>query len=309
MIKSVISRSKSVLFILIGILAFLGNDAYGQEEKIGARLTVEHVKVMNENSSLKITAIYRGEEGYEPAKNLNFTIYKINESEVYPEEISEEDSVEDSEEDSEAISEEKIGDVTTNQEGKATFVIPSQFVTQASTYFIRIENSDTYEDDEEEVTVMDAILEASVEEIDSVYHIKARFVSVDNESLADQTLKVGLKRLFGSLSIGEDDSYETDEDGVILVPIQDGLTGIDGKLTFQVTLKDNDDYGTIIALVISDIGVPVKDESTFAQRTLWSPPTKTPIFLLIVPNVILIGIWGILVLLVINLFKIYKSKN
>ncbi|MBK5193013.1 MAG: hypothetical protein JJE07_07340 [Flavobacteriaceae bacterium] len=301
MIKSVISRSKSVLFIFMGVLAFLGNDAYSQEEKIGARLTVEHVKVMNENTSLKITAIFKGEEGYEPAQNLNFTIYKINESEVDSEEISEEDS--------EAVSEEKIGNVTTNQEGKASFVIPSKFVSPLATYSIRIENSDTYEDDEEEVTVMDAILEASVEEIDSVYQIKARFVSIDNEPLAEQTLQVGLKRLFGSLTIGEDDRYETDEDGAILVPIQDGLTGVDGKLTFQVTLKENDDYGTIIAFIKSDIGVPVKDESTFHQRTLWSPPTKTPIFLLIVPNIILIGIWGILVLLVINLFKIYKSKN
>jgi len=304
MIKSVISRSKSVLLIFMGVLAFFGNDAYGQEDKTGARLTVEHVKIMNENSSLNIKAIFKGEEGYEPCENLNFIIYKINEAE----EISEEDSEAVSEEDSEAVSEEKIGEVKTNQEGKASFVIPSQFVTPLATYSIRIENSDTYKDNEEDVTVIDANLEASVEEIDSVYHIKARFVSVENEPLAEQTLKVGLKRLFGSLSIGEDDSYETDEDGAILVPIEDGLTGVDGKLIFQVTLKGNDEYGTIIAFVKSDIGVPVKDESTFYQRTLWSPPTKTPILLLILPNVILFGIWGILVLLVINLFKIYKSK-
>ncbi len=304
MIKSVISRSKSVILIFMGVLAFFGNDAYGQGDKTSARLTVEHVKIMNENSSLNIKAIFKGEEGYEPCENLNFTIYKINEVE----EISEEDSEAVSEEDSEAVSEEKIGEVKTNQEGKASFVIPSQFVTPLATYSIRIENSDIYKDNEEDVTVMDANLEASVEEIDSVYHIKARFVSVENGPLAEQTLKVGLKRLFGSLSIGEDDSYETDEDGAILVPIEDGLTGVDGKLTFQVTLKGNDDYGTIIAFVKSDIGVPVKDESTFYQRTLWSPPTKTPILLLILPNVILFGIWGILVLLVINLFKIYKSK-
>jgi len=301
MIKSVIFRSKSVLLIFMGVLALFGNEAYGQKDKIGARLTLEHVKVMNENSSLKIKAIFKGEEGYEPAKNLNFTIYKINESEVDSEEISEEDS--------EAVLEEKIGDVTTNMEGKATFVIPSQFVTSLATYSIRIENSDTYQDDEEEITVMDAILEASVEEIDSVYHIKAQLVSIDNEPLAEQTLRVGLKRLFGSLSIGEDDSYETDENGAILVPVQDGLTGVDGKLNFQVTLKESDDYGSIIAYIKSDIGVPIKNESTFYQRTLWSPPSKTPIFLLIVPNIILIGIWGVLVLLVINLFKIYKSKN
>src|SRR5680860_1432265 len=300
MIKSVISRSKSVLLIFMGVLAFLGNKAYGQEDKTSARLKVEHVKIMNENSSLNIKAIFKGEEGYEPCENLNFTIYKINEAK----EISEEDS----EAVSEAVSEEKIGEVKTNHEGKASFLIPSQFVTPLATYSIRIENSDTYKDNEEDVTVMDANLEASVEEIDSVYYIKALFVSVENEPLADQTLKVGLKRLFGSLSIGEDDSYETDEDGAILVPIQDGLTGVDGKLTFQVTLKDNDDYGTIIAFVKSDIGVPVEDQSTFGERTMWSPPTKTPIYLLLIANIILIGIWGVLLLLVINLFKIYKSK-
>jgi len=41
---------------------------------------------------------------------------------------------------------------------------------------------------------------------------------------------------------------------------------------------------------------------------MWSPPTKTPIYLLLIANIILIGIWGVLLLLVINLFKIYKSK-
>jgi len=304
MIKSAISRSKSVLLIFMGVLAFFGNKAYSQEDKTSARLTLEHVKVMNEKSSLHIKAIFKGEEGYEPSENLNFTIYKINEREVDSSGTSEEIS----EEDFEAVSEEKIGEVKTNHLGKASFIIPSQYVTPLSTYSIRIENSDIYEDNEEDVTVMDAILEASVEEIDSVYQIKVRFVSVDNEPLAEQTLKVGLKRLFGSISIGEDDSYETDEDGAILVPIQDGLTGMDGKLTFQVTLKENDDYGTIIAYVNSDIGVPVEEESTFNERTMWSPPTKTPLYLLFTANIILIGIWGVLVLLIINLFKIYKSK-
>jgi hypothetical protein len=31
--------------------------------------------------------------------------------------------------------------------------------------------------------------------------------------------------------------------------------------------------------------------------------------LLIVPNLIILGIWGVIVFLLVNLYKIYKSKN
>lgn len=290
--NSVIFQSKLVALLFMVLCTFIGSNAYSQGEKIGARLTLEYVKVVNENSFLKLAAIFKGEDGYEPCQNLNFTIYKVKVDE----------------EDSELNSEVKIGEAMTNYDGKAKFNIPTEFISTTNDFIIRIEGSDIYEDDEESITVKNANMEASIVEIDSVNHIQARLFTMDDEPIVEEDVKVGLKRLFGSLTVGEEESYTTDEDGSILVPIQEGFTGIDGKLTFEIVLKESDDFGTIIAYINSDIGVPIKDESTFNQRTMWSPPTKTPLFLWIVPNIMIVGIWSILLFLVINLFKIYKSK-
>lgn len=292
MMKSAIFRNKLATLLFMGLCIFFGSNAYSQDDKIGARLTVEYVKVVNENSFLKLSAIFKGADGYEPCQNLNFTIYKI--------EVDEEDS--------ELNSEVKIGEAMTNYDGKATFIVPEEFISVTNEFVVRIEDNELYEDDEESITVANANMEASIVEMDSVYHIQARLFTLENEPIAEEEIKVGLKRLFGSLTVGEEDSYTTDEDGSILVPIQEGFTGIDGKLTFEIVLKESEAFGTIIAYIDSDIGVPIKDESTFNQRTMWSPPNKTPLFLWIVPNIMLVGIWSILLFLVINLFKIYKSK-
>jgi hypothetical protein len=61
------------------------------------------------------------------------------------------------------------------------------------------------------------------------------------------------------------------------------------------------------ALVNAPIGVPIVDESTFDERTMWSPRSKTPLFLLIFPNLIILGIWGLIIYLILNLFKLKKS--
>ena len=82
-----------------------------------------------------------------------------------------------------------------------------------------------------------------------------------------------------------------------------------GNLIIEVVLKESDEFGTVIARVKAPIGVPIVEETTFDERTMWSPRNKTPLFLLIFPNLFILGVWGIIIYLIINLFKINKSKN
>ena len=114
-----------------------------------------------------------------------------------------------------------------------------------------------------------------------------------------------LQRLFAPLTIGES-SYETDDDGRVQIELTDTMPGIDGILTFQVTM-DSRKYGIVKNIFEAPIGKVIVDQSTFNDRTMWSPPNKTPIFLLIFPNLIILGIWFVIGLLVFNLIKIYKS--
>jgi hypothetical protein len=74
-----------------------------------------------------------------------------------------------------------------------------------------------------------------------------------------------------------------------------------------VVLNDSDEFGTVKAMLIAPIGKLIVDESTFDERTMWSPRNKTPIFLLILPNLLTFVIWGFIIYLISNLFKINKS--
>ncbi|MBW6482458.1 MAG: hypothetical protein K0B10_05305 [Vicingaceae bacterium] len=288
---------KSSFLILFALFSISSINAFGQEEeKKSVILSVEHQKIIGQYSILKISTKYKIEKAFFPCEKLMLTIYAVTETEL---------------EDGESeTSEKKIGQIKTNEDGKAKFIIPATSINETKNeYVVKVEDSAEFEDEEESVEVLPASLKVSIEEIDSIKHIKAILTSADGEPLEEQDLKVGLKRLFGNLQIGEDESYSTDEEGVITVPIDAGLTGVDGKLIFQVKLEESDEYGTIIANFEAGFGEPITDKSSFNERTMWSPPTLTPIYLWIFPNILLIGVWSILFVLVINLFKIYKSKN
>lgn len=141
--------------------------------------------------------------------------------------------------------------------------------------------------------------------VDSVNQISAKLLDITGAPLEGQKLSVKVHRLFAPLTIGKS-SYKTDDDGAILVPIEKAIPGVDGKLTFEVMI-DSRKYGVVSHVFEAPIGTPVVDESTFDQRTMWSPPNKTPIFLWIFPNLVILGIWIVIFMLVRNLFKIYKS--
>ena len=124
--------------------------------------------------------------------------------------------------------------------------------------------------------------------------------------LSETPLNVGVERLFKSLPLGKEFNY-TDKNGTILVPVEEGIPGLDGKLVIEVVLNDSDDYGTVKALVNTTFGKTIVLDNSFENRTLWSPRNKTPIFILIFANLLIFAMWGIIIYLITNLFRINKS--
>lgn len=290
MIQSAILRINRTYLILLAFFTFFGGNVYSQVEKKSLSLTVQHFRLIKEYSYLDIVAKSKAKKGFEPCANLKFIINKIDTTGV--------------------VADIKLGEIKTNKDGKAKFVLPPKYGSQSGSYNVKLVNDKNYEDTDETVSAAYVTIQASVEKTDSLYVLKARLLDSSNKPIADETLKSGLKRLFGLLSLDGEDSYTTDADGTITVPFDNkGLTGINGKLNFQVIIDESDKYGTVVANVYKSFGVPIIDKSSFNERTMWAPPTKTPYFLLIIPNMILIGIWSILTLLLINLYKIFKSKN
>jgi len=208
----------------------------------------------------------------------------------------------------------ELGKVTTNAKGETKFVIKDLNLLVADSSFVynllvSFKGNEHFKKAKKRISFKKAIIEAKLISEDSVNYISAKLLEpITMEAVVNTSLTIQVQRLYDPLILG-DEFNETDENGEILVPIENGIPGIDGILNLEVVLNDSDDYGTVKAIVKAPIGKVIVDESTFDQRTMWSPRNKTPIFLLIIPNLLIIGIWGLIIYLIINLFKIFNSKN
>jgi hypothetical protein len=277
-------------FFLVILSVFLMTSGFAQNVKKGkVRLKVKYVKIMNEGVYFDIKAGAKVNKQNIDVSNIDLIVY----NEIGDDKI-------------------KIGKATTNMNGESRFKLQNLDAIKpdsTGTYnlIFSFKGNDTFKKASKNISFKDAYIDAKLITKDSVNYITAILKNVSSDSLlSNNPLTIQLQRLFRPLYIGEEFNI-TDEDGTILVPIEEGLPGVDGNLTFEVVLNESEEYGTVIAIVNAPIGKHIVDESTFDQRTMWSPRNKTPLFLLIFPNLLIFGIWGLIIYLITNLFKINKS--
>jgi len=205
-----------------------------------------------------------------------------------------------------------LGNATTNMKGETRFLLQAFNDLKAdstNTYNLGIsfKGNDSYRRASRSISFKDAKIMAKLITKDSINYITATLKeSVTDSAIVGESVDVAVLRLFRPLNIGEEFNF-TDENGTILVPIEEGIPGVDGVLEIEVVLNDSDAYGTLKALVNAPVGIPIVDESTFDQRKMWSARNKTPIFLLIFPNLMIAGMWGLIILLIVNLYRITKN--
>ena len=273
------------LFLVV-LSVFLCTSVFAQDK---VRLKAEYVKVMNEGVYFDIQATAKVNDENVNVSNIELVIYNL----VGDEQV-------------------ELGKTKTNMQGKSRFKLKDLSTIKpdsSNTYNIDISfaGNDKFSDASKSISFKNADIVAKLVTIDSVNYVTATLIDKSTDSLlVGQSLKVQIQRLFKPLPIGEEFN-ETDEDGTILVSIPEGIPGVDGIIAIEVVLSESDEFGTVKAIVNAPIGKPVVDESTFDQRTMWSPRSKTPLFLLIFPNLLTFAIWGIIIYLITNLFKINKS--
>ena len=283
---------RSIFLLLLGMFLFSsGQHLYSQDSpKNKVRIKAYYVKVMDKEIYFDISASSKIGKDNVDVSNIELTVYN--------------------EYDDEKV---ELGSTTTNMKGESRFVVKDPNSIEAdstNTYNILVSfaGNDAFKRAFKRVSFKNADIEAKVITKDSLNYITAVLKDTSKDSLiTDASLTVQVQRLFQPLFIGEEFNI-TDENGTIIVPIEEGIPGIDGILNIEVVLSDSEEYGTVKAIVMAPIGVPIVDESTFDQRTMWSPRNKTPIFLLVFPNLIIIGMWSLIIYLTFNLFKISKSK-
>ena len=282
-----------VVFILI-IGMFLSSSGtssvYAQKAKKNTvRLRVDYIKIMDSMSYFNIKAFSRVNRENIDVSDIDLTVYN---------EIDDENV--------------ELGSTTTDRNGECKFIL-NEFNTIASdstgtyNFVVKFKGNDTYKKASKSLSFKDASIETNLTTKDSINYVSAILKETITDSvLSDKLLNVQVQRLFRPLKIGKEFNM-TDDNGSIIVAVDNDIPGINGNLMIEVTLSDSDSYGTVKALVKAPYGTPIVEESTFDKRTMWSPRNKTPLFLLIFPNLIIFGIWGFILFLFYNLFKISKS--
>lgn len=286
---------KNSFFLLMCFLSLqLFNRVVAQEDSVAAK-ELTTLKYFNEKNSLQYLLLenkLKTGQKIEPQKNKIFHLYL--------------DSIA-------AIN--KIADVTTDKDGRAKSFLPialkGNWEANPQHKFLAVAAGK-----EDEVAAELEIIKAKLS-IDTVADAETRSISVqvmkyENNDWApagDVEMKVGIQRLGGILSAGDEETYTTDSSGAVTVELtKDSLPGDQrGNVVLVAKVEDNDQYGNLVVEKAVPWGVAAKSgKNFFQQRKLWATKFRTPIWLLFLANSVIIGVWGTIIYLVIQIVRIRK---
>ncbi|HEY0731132.1 MAG TPA: hypothetical protein VGD33_01840 [Chitinophagaceae bacterium] len=211
-----------------------------------------------------------------------------------------------------------IAAMNTGTSGKAKVIIPpamKETWDAASKHsFIVVETP--AEKDAAEVTTSFDIEKAKLS-IDTSYEEGVRSVTVKVMRLEngewlpanEVEMKVGVERLGGILTGGGEETYTTDSSGMVTLEFtRTGIPGNEkGDIVLMARVDDNEYFGNLQLKRTVPWGVATKvNTHFFDQRTLWSTRQNAPIWLMLLAYSIMASVWGVLIYLVIQLFRIKK---
>jgi len=286
---------KLCLIPLFFVFLFSGSRVTAQEKTETVKKYVT-LRYFNENNSLQyllLTAVAKTDMGVMPQKGVDFSLYLDEQS---------------------AAS--LIGTAKTDMEGSAKYFIPpslkSSWDSAAHHLFIAVANEGTDEEQSQETEITKAQISIDTLNEEGVRSITAEVKKLENGewvAVPDVEMKIGVKRLGGVLSGGDEPSYTTDENGMVQVEFtKENLPGDEnGNLILRARVEDNDEVGNLIIEKQVPWGVQKNiTKNFFEQRTLWSTRFHTPYWLLIIAYSIVLSVWGTLIYLVFQLIKIKK---
>ena len=142
-------------------------------------------------------------------------------------------------------------------------------------------------------------------------NIIATFTALENgkwNPVKDVEIKIAIKRMDGNLTVGDEPTYTTDSSGTVTAEFKrDSIPGdAKGDLVLVAKVEDNDKYGNLSIEKTAKWGAPFAYHSTFNERSLFASRNKTPIWLLFMAYFIIGIVWGTLIYLVFQIFKIKK---
>ena len=182
------------------------------------------------------------------------------------------------------------------------------------TFYAEMEAANGYESATAEITVSKSRITIDTLNDGEIRNIVVK-VETQKENqwvpAADVELKVGIHRSVGNsiLPAGEDATYTTDSSGNATVEFKRlDLPGDEkGNLILMARAEENEQIGTVAAQFNAPWGKPTRlIDDFFSQRALWATRFRTPIWLLFMAYSIVIGVWGTIFYLIVQMIKIKK---
>ena len=209
----------------------------------------------------------------------------------------------------------EAGTVVTDAKGEAKVVLSGDMLSTMDdldeyTFSAEISETDSLEEVSESVTVKASRLKLETDDADKTIRITLE-TKDDGTWQAFEGAELGLyiKRRFGRILVG-DELNVTDENGVVELAFETEIPGdANGILAFEAAIEDNDELGNVYTTSSAKWGTPMVVTNGFYKRTLWATRDKTPVWLLIVPNVIIAGVWGVIIYLIILIFKMKRLSK
>jgi hypothetical protein len=155
--------------------------------------------------------------------------------------------------------------------------------------------------------VSKAELKVTVDMKDSVKTATA-LLTLNGQPVNEKAISFFVKRLYSLHPIGE--SATTDEDGIATIDIpMDIPADLEGNLAVIANIVDDENVGTVEGSTI--VAWPMKSEKTghWGERSLSASRDKAPFYLILVSNVIICIIWGTILYVLLQLFKIKKYSK
>lgn len=283
------------IFLLLPILIVLFTGVVAAQDKEPETITVLRLRYFNNNNNVQYLILES------LSKTGRFTTPLPNrECELYIDEQSKENL---------------IGHVSTNDRGKAKLFIPPGFKSIWDELSMHTFIAVTMEGEEEittELEITKSRIEMDTSSSDGVRTISVTVTMFEDSvwvPVEDVEIKVGIRRLGGILSAGEDETYITDESGNVEVEVnKSDMPGDEmGNFLLAARVDDHDMFGNLLVEKSVPWGVAVVgDDTFFEQRTLWSTRFRAPYWLLSMAYGIGISVWGVIIYLIFQLFRIKK---
>ena len=261
------------------------------EEKAKVRISLNYFKIAQDSSYLTVKVLTREDRKYVPVPGLIINLFLNEQTKLG-----------------------MLGNITTDDRGSGTFILPDKFYSALDTlatfeFYARLKSDPAFEDKTAILEIKDAYMSISYK--DSLKQITVKLMERDSAGLEipveGADIKFYVKRLFSLLPLGDDNIY-TDEEGEVTFEFPTDLPGDTLKnLEVVIKVEDDENYGNIIVSKSLPWGSDLLIvEDTFDQRTMWSSRDKTPLYLLIWPNLILLAVWGVIFYLVWQLVRINR---